>query len=77
MSNNYPTKRQEMSDNSDELREVMRVSNDYFRPTTNYQHLLPPQYFTQQMCYPYVNPYSHLTEANGNLTIHGYGSDGL
>ncbi|CAB3991227.1 paired box Pax-6 isoform X1 [Paramuricea clavata] len=76
MSNNYPTKRQEMSDNSGELREVMRVSNDYFQPTTNYQHLLPPQYFAQHRYYPYVNPYSHLTEANGNLTIHGYGSDG-
>ncbi|XP_028408398.1 diencephalon/mesencephalon homeobox protein 1-B-like [Dendronephthya gigantea] len=28
------------------------------------------------MYYPYVNPYSHLTEANGNLAIQGYGSDG-
>lgn len=72
-----------MSDNSsnDELQrpEMTRaVCNDYFNPTAaNYQHLLPPQYFTQQMYYPYVNPYSHLTETNGNLAIHGYGSDGL
>ena len=69
-----------MGDNSnnDELRrEMLRASNEYFNPTAaNYQHILPPQYFTQQMYYPYVNPYSHLTEANGNLAIQGYGSDG-
>ena len=68
-----------MGDNSsnDDLRraEVMRVNNDFISAAgVNYQHLLPPQYFTQQMYYPYVNPYSHLTD--GNLAIHGYGSDG-
>ena len=68
-----------MSDNSinDELNRAEMMRNDYFNSTgTNYQHLLQPQYFTQQMYYPYVNPYSHLTEANGNMVIHGYGSDG-
>ena len=72
-----------MSDNSmnDEQRraaEMSRVGSECFNSAgTNFQHLLPPQFFTQQMYYPYVNPYSHLTEANGNLAIHGYGSDGL
>jgi hypothetical protein len=63
-----------MSDNSgnDEVRRT--EMNECFNPA-NYQHLLPPQYFTQHMYYPYVNPYSHLTDEN--LAIHGYGSDGL
>lgn len=82
ISNNCSTKSQEMSDNSmnDEQRraEMSRAGNEYFNSSgTNFQHLLPPQFFAQQMYYPYVNPYSHLTETNGNLAIHGYGSDGL
>ena len=69
-----------MTDNSsnEEMRKELMRASEYFNTTAtaNYQHLLTPQYFTQQMFYPYVNPYSHLTEANGNLAIHGYGSDG-
>lgn len=52
-------------------------SNEYFAQA-NYQPglIVPPHYFPQHLYYPYVNPYSHLTEANGNLSVHGYGSDG-
>lgn len=66
----------ESSSGQDTRKETSQADEYFVQGNYPPGFVVPPRYFTQHLYYPYVNPYSHLTESNGNLSIHGYGSDG-